>query len=71
MAAPHVAGVAALLLQARPGLSSDTIKEVLRETAESAPTIPAMETNGVVDVPLQPKFDIGSGFGLIDTYAAV
>jgi serine protease AprX len=32
-AAPHVAGVVALMLQARPGLDPDAIKKILQETA--------------------------------------
>ncbi|MGH2771465.1 MAG: S8 family peptidase, partial [Actinomycetota bacterium] len=33
MASPHVAGVAALLLQARPGLTPDQVRDVLQVTA--------------------------------------
>jgi serine protease AprX len=33
MATPHVSGVAALMLQANPGLTSDQVKSVLQTTA--------------------------------------
>jgi serine protease AprX len=55
-ATPHVAGVAALLLQARPGLTPDQIRQVLEVTA--GPTryeLPAWN----------------AGFGIVDAKAAV
>lgn len=71
MAAPHVAGVAALILEARPTINPGSIKELLKQTAETAPAIPGMETNGLADSPDDPNYDIGSGDGLIDAFAAV
>jgi serine protease AprX len=40
MAAPHVAGVVALVLQANPRLSPDAVREVLRRTARPVPGCP-------------------------------
>ena len=55
MAAPHVAGVAALLLQADPTLTPDELEAVLTETAEPlGATIPNQDT----------------GWGLVNAYAA-
>lgn len=56
MAAPHVSGVVALLLQARPGLTPAQVKAVL--TAHARPLTPAGR-------------DPASGWGLVDAYAAV
>lgn len=55
MAAPHVAGLAALMLQANPALTVDQIEQILIQT-----TIPLGET--------PPNNDYG--WGLIDAYAA-
>jgi subtilisin len=56
MAAPHVSGTAALLRAARPDLSVDEIRQVLRGTAVD------IATGG---------FDVASGWGLIDASGAV
>jgi uncharacterized repeat protein (TIGR01451 family) len=55
MAAPHVAGLAALLLQAQPGLPVDQVEALLRETARPLGQ----------DVP-----NNDTGWGLVDAYAA-
>ncbi len=55
MAAPHVAGIAALLLEANPNLSVDQLEQILLQTTEPlSTTIP----NNV------------SGYGLANAYAA-
>jgi len=55
MAAPHVSGMAALLLQAEGGLSPEQMMNLLRSTA--------------LDLG-DPGFDIFYGYGLVDAYAA-
>lgn len=50
MATPMVAGVAALLLQARPGLTPDQVKDLLMRTADPLKEIDASaQGSGVVD----------------------
>ncbi|OGO07557.1 MAG: hypothetical protein A2Y61_04240 [Chloroflexi bacterium RBG_13_60_13] len=56
MAAPHVAGAAALILGANPSLTADEVKDVLTSTATDLGT---------------PGYDPEYGYGLVDVYAAV
>lgn len=50
MAAPHIAGVVALMLDANPGLTPAQIKEVLRATARPMPGYAEWEVGaGYVD----------------------
>lgn len=56
MAAPHVSGVAALVLAANPALSADQVRDILQATARDLGT---------------PGRDDIYGFGLIDAAAAV
>lgn len=60
MAAPHVAGVAALLGQADPHLSINKLEQILQETAF------ALTSASYPDSP-----NYGFGHGLVDAYAAV
>ena len=62
MASPHVAGVAALLLQGKPTLLPGDIRQALISTAEARGT----PYNPTCD----PIWDNGWGWGLIDAYAA-
>ncbi|MCX8061646.1 MAG: S8 family serine peptidase [Anaerolineales bacterium] len=55
MAAPHVAGIAALLLEANPNLSVDQLEQILLQTAEPLSTTIPNNT---------------SGYGLVNAYAA-
>lgn len=56
MAAPHVAGTAALVIEANPGLANAEVRQILQNTA----------------VDLDPSGrDTWSGFGLVDALAAV
>jgi serine protease len=56
MAAPHVAGAAALVLAANPSLTADEVKNVLTSTATDLGT---------------PGYDLEYGYGLVDAHAAV
>jgi serine protease AprX len=58
MSAPHVAGCAALLLEANPGLTPLSLKELLLQTAEDIPIPPA-------------GIDDEIGYGELDCFAAV
>ncbi|EEG77459.1 S8 family serine peptidase [Dethiobacter alkaliphilus] len=60
MAAPHVAGVAALLLEAKPELTIEQLEEVIKDTSRP---LEDQEFTG------SPNF--GYGYGLIDAFAAV
>jgi len=55
-AAPHVAGVAALMLQARPGASPAQLRNALQDTAVDMGAV---------------GFDHDSGYGLVQTDAAI
>ena len=55
-ATPHVAGIAALMLSLNPELEPDEVKDLLQSTA--------------VDIE-DAGFDEKTGYGLVDTYAAV
>lgn len=55
MATPHVAGIVALLLEARPSLSPAQVKEILRQTA--------------TNMPGREPWEVGAGY--VNAYAAV
>lgn len=55
MAAPHVAGIVALLLEANPGLSPLEVKQILKQTATNMPGYESWEV----------------GAGYVNAYAAV
>lgn len=52
MAAPHVAGVAALMFSINPGLSPDQVGSILKATARSFPTTCSGCGTGIVDAAL-------------------
>jgi len=60
MATPHIAGVAALMREAKPGLHPDLIKEALTSTAK-----PMTRPDGS----LYEEWEVGAGY--VDAYAAV
>ncbi len=63
MSAPHVSGVAALILQANPQLSPAQVRQVMIETADD------MVLDG--DPELLPGYDVASGWGMINARMAV
>lgn len=63
MAGPHVAGVAALLLEANPDLTPADLKRVLSETADD------MAIEG--DEELLPGYDKASGHGMVNVRKAL
>lgn len=63
MAAPHVAGVVALLLQANPALTPADIRRILADTATD------MAVDG--DPELVPGFDKASGHGMVNVRKAL
>lgn len=60
MAAPHVAGVVALMLEANPNLNFESVMQILAETAR-----PMIRTDGT------PYEEFEVGFGYIDALGAV
>lgn len=56
MAAPHVAGLAALILQVRPDMDPRSVKDLIIRTAEDVGT---------------PGWDADNGHGYIDAFAAI
>lgn len=65
-AAPHVAGITALLLQAKPALQPTDIKNILNKTA-----IDIMQVNNSTKSDLPTGFDFDSGHGLVNAMAAI
>ncbi|MEE9152167.1 MAG: S8 family serine peptidase [Thermoplasmata archaeon] len=62
-AAPHVAGVVALMLEVDPNLTPDEVMEILHETAEAR--------GEPYDPGLSEKYNTAYGWGIIDAYEAV
>ncbi|MDI6917462.1 MAG: S8 family serine peptidase [Thermoplasmatales archaeon] len=62
-AAPHVAGVVALMLEANPNLTPSVVKQILHETAEQQGTPDYSDLSG--------KYNRSYGYGIVDAYEAV
>ncbi|HEX7879796.1 MAG TPA: S8 family serine peptidase, partial [Candidatus Eisenbacteria bacterium] len=70
MACPHAAGCAALLRQADPALTPLQVRTILQNTAEHK--IPSVKgAFRTYAASTDPNYDPGSGWGLIDVYAAL
>jgi hypothetical protein len=63
MACPHIAGVAALILEANPDLAPEQVKQILRNTAEARGN-PYHFLN-------DPKYNKDYGWGIVDAFEAV
>jgi hypothetical protein len=65
MAAPHVAGLAALIMQDRPGINAASVKDLIIRTAElpsgTAASLPAID----------PTWNDRWGWGLVNAYEAI
>ena len=69
MATPHAAGVAALVRQANPSLSPMEVRAILQNTAiHDVPSVKGDRPNDPFGV--DPNYDPGCGWGLVDVYAA-
>jgi hypothetical protein len=77
--APHVAAVAALMLQKNPGLTADDVYNILRDTAEdmrlrftnrSTPAGPVADVYPIED-PDPAGFDYDTGWGFVNGEAAL
>jgi thermitase len=71
MATPHVAGEAALLLSAHPGLSTAQLKAALLDSAESEPALVGLAAHGRANAALALQSLAGfdsDGDGIVDTH---
>ena len=71
MSAPHVAGCAALLLQANPALTPLQVRSILQNTAEhNVPSVKPTGDRGQDPYGVDANYDPSCGWGLVDVYAA-
>jgi subtilisin family serine protease len=72
--APHVAAVAALMLEKSPGLTVEEIRQTLQETARPI-TLRFTSARPTITFPIDETgpgaYDFDSGFGLVDAAAAL
>jgi subtilisin family serine protease len=70
-AAPQVAGVVALMLQANPALIPGEVKQILQETAQDVPHGRSASVGGRRAHAKAGRPDVATGAGLVDAHAAV
>ena len=63
MASPHVAGAGAVIVQARPGITPDSLKDLLKRTADTSKNTIAFPT-------ADPVWDSSFGEGMMNLFAA-
>ena len=63
MASPMVAGLAALIIQAKPGINPGSVKDLIIRTVE--------DFNGVYNPAVDPEWDENWGHGLVDAFEAL
>ena len=68
MATPHVSGAVALLLQKKPTLTPEEVKQLLFVNIKKTPLTPAVPTYTGADVPPAPNFEWG--YGVLDVAKA-
>lgn len=66
MSAPHVAGLAALIMQAKPGINAASVKDIMIDTAE-----PLAGFGPTPNQAGDPVWNYKSGWGLVDAFEAV
>jgi subtilisin family serine protease len=68
-AAPHVAGVAALILSVNPCLTQKQVADIIEQTAQKV----RLDLYNYQNIPERPNgtWNIEMGYGLVDAYAAV
>ncbi|MBP8297194.1 MAG: S8 family serine peptidase [Burkholderiales bacterium] len=69
MATPHVTGAVALMLQRKPTLTSDEVRQLLYTNVQTTSFTPAVPVFTGADVPANPNHDWG--YGILDVAKAV
>jgi subtilisin family serine protease len=65
MAAPHVSGAAAIILQAKPGMDPGSVKDLIRQSADTS-------KNGIAEYQaIDPQWDPDFGSGMLNVWGAI
>ena len=68
MAAPHVSGVAALMLERNPNLTSEQVREIIAKTARKEPDYYYFAPDEIKEFG---TWSLSYGYGQLDAYKAV